>query len=180
MAVGGVFVAGVGYVYHATRLDVYPVTTPIVGFVVVIAGLVVAGFGFRRALKPMALIIDHEGIVPNDRFPAQRVLWPELRGAHFAFAELPSNNTYFRSRPKLPVVALELVDPVGFYRRWDANGPPRLGYDTGMRPDHFPIYYQGLKIDGGCLMAAIQEGIARHGRPAPDAEPQTIYPLFFN
>ncbi|HZX82676.1 MAG TPA: hypothetical protein VFF19_03850 [Reyranella sp.] len=147
----------------------------------VILGVALAVIGIRRALKPMAIVIDHDGIVPDSRYPAQRVPWSDLRGAHFAVVEGPSNGSYFASRPRFAIVALELVDPAAFYRRWDAAKRPWLGYDTGMRPDYFPIYCEAL---GGAernrLMYAISHGITRYGKPAPDANPRTVYDLFFS
>jgi hypothetical protein len=85
----------------------------------------------------------------------------------------------FQIRPKLPIVALDLVDPQAFYRRWDSFKRPWLGYDSGVRSDYFPIYYTGLDTDVNRLMYIIKEGVARNGHLAPDANPQRTYGLFF-
>jgi hypothetical protein len=174
-------VAGSGYLYHAAKLAKYPVTTPVIGFVLVIVGLALAVIGIRRALKPLAIVMDRDGIVPDSRYPTARVPWSDLRGAHFAVVEGPSNGSYFASRPRFAIVALELVDPAAFYRRWDAAKRPWLGYDTGVRPDYFPIHCETLSgAERNRLMNAIRRGIAQYGKSAPDANPQTVYDLFFS
>jgi hypothetical protein len=179
LIVVGALTIGAGYLYHAVKLEKYSVTTPIVGFVVVIAGVAIMAIGIRRWLEGSAgLIIDQEGIVPNPRRPAERVLWSDLRGAHLAVVEIQVP-PYAVPPRRLPIVALELVDPAGFYRRWDAGRRPWLGYDTAVRPDYFPIYHAGLNTDASRLMNIIKEGIARQGHLAPDGSPQRTYQLFF-
>lgn len=176
----GVFVTGVGYFSYAGLLARYPTTAPIIGFVLVILGLAGSAMAIYWLLKrPVGLVIDHEGILPTRR-PSDRVRWSDLKGAHLA--EVRSGVVYgpFGTFPqKDQVVALELVDPQGFYKRRNANKRRWLGYDTGARPDYFPISYAHLDTHASRLLYLVTEGIARRGRLAPDARPQTIYPLVF-
>jgi len=75
---------------------------------------------------------------------------------------------------------MELVDPQAFYKRRDANKRRWLRYDTGARPNYFPISYASLDMDASRLLRLVTEGVDRQSMLASDAHPQTIYPPFFS
>jgi hypothetical protein len=174
-------VAGVGWLYYATKLDKYPIAAPVVAALCASLAAVAGYVGIRLLLKPPpGLIIDREGIVPNPRRPADRVLWSDLKGAHLAEVRTGAYYGPFLTVPqKAKIVALDLVDPQTFHKRRAAGKRPWLGYDTGVRSDYFPIYYAGLYTDVNRLMYIIKEGIARNGHLALDANPQRTYRLYF-
>jgi hypothetical protein len=182
MIAGGLTAAGVGWFCYSTKLAKHPVAAPVVAIVFGVVAVVAICIGVRRLLRPpLGLIVDREGIVPNPRRPADRILWTDLKGAHYAIIE---DDLYVFTFPlwirlRSPIVALDLADPQAFHRRRGAGKRPWLGYDTSMRSDYVPIYYSRLDTDASRLMRIIEEGIARQGRPAPNTNPQTTYGRFF-
>lgn len=182
MLLAGGFVTGLGYFFHASMLARHPTAASIIGFVLVVLGLAGSAMSIYWLLKrPAGLIIDHEGIVPNPRRPADRVRWSDIRGAHLAEVRSGFASGPFGTFPqRAEIVALELVDPVAFHRRRDATRRRWLGYDTGVRPDYFPIHYTHLDMHAFQLLHLVTEGVARQGRLAPDARPQTTYPMIFS
>ena len=78
----GAFVTGLGYFLHSGLLERRPTAASIIGFALVILGLVGAAVAIYWLLKrPPGLVIDHEGILPARR-TSDRVLWSDLKGAH--------------------------------------------------------------------------------------------------
>ena len=181
----GVLIFGLGHLYYAKKIARYPVAAPIIGFGLVVTGIAVAGIGIHRLVRrPMVLIVDREGVVPDARHPERRLLWSDLRGARYDAVEVRTYGSLTYGSPinfrrNVPIIALDLVDAQKVYARWAAVGRPWLGYDTGVRSDLIPLYYKGYDTDAVRLMRAIQAGIMRHGRPGPaNANSYTAHDLF--
>ncbi|MDP1753249.1 MAG: hypothetical protein Q8L22_27670 [Reyranella sp.] len=181
MMVTALMTAANGWFFYGIELAKHPVAAN----VVVILFTTLGGLAFCISIRflvrpPRALIIDSEGIVANLRRPADRVLWADLKGAHLAVVEVP---VYWLGpiaiRQKWKIVALDLVDPRAFYDRRDMRRRPWLGYDTGMRPEYFPIHYEQLDTDADRLMYIINEGIARYGHAILNSSLPKTYPAFF-
>jgi hypothetical protein len=177
--VGGLLLAGLGWLLWRQTVGWYPLGGHIVGLLTAVCSGLLVCLGIRSMVRPrVALVVDRDGIVADPRAPSERVLWSDLKGAHLAVIESRSGH-WLVPRIRTRIVALELVDAAGVYARLDAGKPRWLGYDSGVRPDHFAIPYDDLEIDGSRLMYVIGEGISRHGRPNPDPKPRTVYPAFF-
>jgi hypothetical protein len=182
MVVGALVTAAIGWFFYWATLAKYPVAAHV--FVVLFAtlGAVVFYIGIRYLVRPPpALIMDSEGIVASPQRPSDRVLWADLRGAHFAVVEFPA---YWLGpiaiKEKSKIVALDLVDPRAFYDRRDRRKRPWLGYDTGMRPEYFPIYFEQLDVNAEHLMSLVNEGIVRYGHASRSSELPRSYPAFFS
>ena len=129
----------------------------IAGGLVAACGGLLGGLGIRWVIRPeVRLVIDRDGIVPDPRTPSERIQWLDLKGAHYAAIETRTGSW---PAPKIStkIIALELVDPQGFYARLDPDKPKWLGYDSGVRPGHFAIEYENLETDPSRLMYVIGE-----------------------
>jgi hypothetical protein len=175
MAAFAAFFHGLGTATHKVAYDVFAIVLAVIA---ALGGLCLAAI-LLWAARPPALVIDSDGIQTNPRRPAERVLWADLKGAHLAVIEIRSSGGFFTIRMRRKIVALDMVDPQAFHRRREAGKRRWLGYDTGLRTEYVPIYYEYLDTEVRRLMYLVNEGIARQGRPDPDPNPQTTYYAFF-
>lgn len=181
MAVAALTTAAIGWLFYWAGLSKYPVAAHVVVVLLTTIGALALCIGIRLLVRPPpALVIDSEGIGVDPRHPADRVLWADLKGAHSAVVEFPLylvGPIAIRSKSK--IVALDLVDPGAFHDRRERRRRPWLGYDTGMRPEYFPIHYGWLDIDAERLMHIVNEGIERYGHATPNSALPKTYPAFF-
>ena len=173
MAALAAFFQGLGTATHKVAYDVFAIGLAVIA----VLGICLAAV-LLWAARPPALVIDSEGILINPRRPAERILWTDLKGAHLAVIKICSTG-FFAIQLRRKIVALDLVDPPAFHKRREAGKRRWLGYDTGVRTEYVPIYYEYLDTEVRRLMYLVSEGIARQGRPDPDPNPRTTYDAFF-
>lgn len=144
MLLGGLFVTGLGYFFHASLLARHPTAASIIGFLLVILGLMGSALAIYWLLKrPPVLVIDHEGILAAQR-SSDRVLWSDLKGAHLAECD--------RASPSTPSAC-------------SASRTTSLLWSL-LILRRSPISYEHLDTDASRLLYLVTEGIARQGKLA--------------